>query len=421
MGAGGMASPDAGTARFAQLDGVRGLAALMVALSHFVLAFQPALLGGETDLAHFAASALISHTPLIFLFNPELGVAIFFTLSGFVLAASVTAKPTRFVELAVRRWLRLALPILGSTLLIWPLAHWQLFRSVEAAPLAKSSWLGMNYFWLTFEPNDLLLLVWQSLVDVFARARAYYNLALWTMPIEFWGSMGLYATYCLIPRVMARPGAGIAVALLALAAVWRTNYFGFPCGVTLFETLRLWRRLPPARREKLAPLAGPLGCGLLIAGVLMGGNPYNIDLAAHGPYGRLFLTLSPWIENPVLLVHRLGAVALVAAALPWLPMRRVLTTRPIQWLGRVSFMVYLCHVPIICSLVAAGFLWLAPTLGYNWATAVLLPVFLATLFVVAEVATRLFDAPAIFLARRIGRAVGAVARRLGARTRPASA
>jgi hypothetical protein len=52
---------------------------------------------------------------------------------------------------------------------------------------------------------------------------------------------------------------------------------------------------------------------------------------------------------------------------------------------------------------------------------VLLPVFLATLFVVAEGATRLFDAPAIFWSRRLGRSVGAVARRLTSRSRAASA
>ena len=406
--------------RFAYLDGVRGLAALMVAFSHYTLAFHPALMGGGPRMAHFTASVALSQTPLIFLINPELGVAIFFVLSGFVLASSVAGRDTPFAALAVRRWVRLGVPILGSTLLIWPLVQWHLFFTREAGPLTLSDWLGGNYLWVGFMDNSLLRLVWQSLFDIFLRARNQYNPALWTMPTEFWGSLGLFACYCGLRRWMAVPGVAFGVAVVALGAVWQTAYFGFPCGVALFEARRLLLRLSLARQAAMAPLAAPVGVALLAAGVLLGGTPYLIDLGAHGQYARLFIAMAAWFDNPVLLLHRVGAVCVVAAALLWRPMQMFLTTRACQFLGRVSFMLYLVHVPILCSLIAGLLLQLAPVIGYDGATAVLLPVFLGMVFLVADITTRLFDAPAIGLSHRAGRAVAAGIARMMARWRPSA-
>ena len=389
--------PDAGCLtiaprRLPELDGLRGLAALMVALSHYVLAFQPALLGGGSAVSHFPFSIAVSHTAAIALFNPELGVAIFFVLSGYVLAAGVTHDPAPLPELVLRRWVRLALPVLGTSLLIWPLAQWHLFRSVEAAGLAKSDWLRGNYAWLAFESNDLARLVWQSLFDLFARARHFYNPALWTMPTEFWGSVALFAGVA-ARRGLGRNSAwfGVSASLLVLACVWRTPYFGFPCGVALFELRRL---LPLVR----LPLGGAV---LLMLGLLAGGTPYFIDLPFNGLYARLFLAMAPFIDNPVLLLHRVGAVCLVVACLFPGPLRRLLTGRACQFLGRISFMLYLVHVPLLCSAVVAGVLQLQPLLGYNAATAALLPVFLAVAVGLAVFCTRAIDEPSVRLSRRI--------------------
>jgi peptidoglycan/LPS O-acetylase OafA/YrhL len=390
-------------ARMAELDGLRGLAALMVALSHYVLAFQPALLGGGAAVSHFPASIAIGRSPLIAFYNPELGVAIFFVLSGYVLAASTAARETPFSELVVRRWLRLALPIFGTSALIWLLVQFGLFRAVAAGPLAKSDWLAGNYVWVGWMANDPLTMAWQSFVDLFARGRDFYNPALWTMPVEFWGSLGIFAAYCALGRDGTPPGARLIIALLVLGLVWRTAYFGFPVGAALFEFRRVWRGLVP-RDGPLLVLA--LGTCLLAAGIVLGGTPYDLDLPGGGVYARLFFAFATIADNPVLLAHRLGAAALVAAALTLPQWRAVLRTRPCRYLGRVSFMLYLCHVPLLCSFVAAGLLHLAPALGYNAATAILLPAFLGLSLIVAELTTRAFDLPAIRVAKAVGELLG---------------
>ncbi|HEX3347028.1 MAG TPA: acyltransferase [Acetobacteraceae bacterium] len=380
-------------ARCPELDGLRGLAALMVVLSHYVLAFQPALLGGGARVAHFDASVWIGGTPLIALYNPELGVAIFFTLSGFVLAASVHAQPGSFPALALRRWLRLALPIFATSLLPWLLIEAGLMRAAAAAgPLAKSDWLAGMYLWPAFEINDPMRMAWQSFVDLFARGRDFYNPALWTMPTEFWGSLAIFAAYCTAGRAVAGPVPRIAFALGVAGLAWGTPYFGFPCGVAVFE----FRRLGGFER-----IAWPAGAGVLVAGIALGGMPYLLDLGADGAYPRLFFALAHVTGNPALLAHRCGAVALTVAALAFPPWRAALRTPLCRYLGRISFMLYLCHVPLLCALGAGLLLGLAPALGYNAATLLILPVFLATAIAVAEIATQWIDAPSIRLSHAL--------------------
>ncbi len=395
-------SPDR-SRRDTRLDGLRGVAALMVALSHFVLAFQPALLGGGASVAHFAASVPISRTAAIVLFNPEFGVAIFFVISGYVMAASASRTTSALPVLVARRWARLALPILATSALIWPLAQWHLFRSVEAAGLAKSDWLAGNYAWLAFETNDFGRLVWQSLADLFLRSNHFYNAALWTMPTEFWGSVALFAAAATARRIAGAraslpPWLRLAAYLVALGFVWSSGYFGFACGAALFEVARL---VPTGERGR-----APVGLALFVCGVLLGGTPYLIDLPFDGPYARLFLALAPVIDNPVLLLHRIAAVCLVAATIVWRPLGEMLERPLAQYLGRISFMFYLVHVPIICSMVSWLLLWLTSVMNYNVSTLLLLPVFVLATAAVATLCTHTIDEPLLRAIRRMNRPDG---------------
>ena len=181
------------------------------------------------------------------------------------------------------------------------------------------------------------------------------------------------------------------VATAALIDVPLLASFGF--GIVLFEAVRLWR----------LRVAAPAALALLAAGVFLGGIPYDIDYAGGGLYAWLWDTLAPWIGVIQLITYRLAAVCFVAAVLLWPGLQRLLLTRVSQWLGRVSFMLYLVHVPILCSLGAGLLVLLAPRLGYDAATVVVLPCYLAAALAVAGVTTRLIDEPSIRLARRVGR------------------
>jgi peptidoglycan/LPS O-acetylase OafA/YrhL len=248
-------------------------------------------------------------------------------------------------------------------------------------------------------------MAWLALVGCFAFGPYDYNSALWTMPTEFWGSLMVFAVYRGLPGTLASREGGLVVAALAIALGWNTNFAGFAYGIALFEVMR---RLQP-RRDRAAPIGfapvgfAPAGFALFGAGLVLGGMPYVVDLEAGATYARIFLALAPHVQNPVALLHGLAALCLVAAVLLWRPLQVGLMTGLCQFLGRVSFSLYLVHVPVLCALAGVLLPRWAPALGYNAASAALAGLVLAVSLALAALGTRFVDRPAVALARRAGR------------------
>lgn len=94
-------------------------------------------------------------------------------------------------------------------------------------------------------------------------------------------------------------------------------------------------------------------------------------------------------------VSMLGAVLIVVVAAMWGPIIRLLSTRIVQWLGRISFSLYLVHVPILMTFNA----FLGPKLW--WLSAVCTVV---VALGVAELFARFIEQPAHRLSQRTGRA-----------------
>ena len=389
----------AGSTRNAALDGLRGLAAAAVALCHFISAFELSMLDGNVARAHFGAAPWIAGSPLVLLYDPDLGVAVFFVLSGFVLAASCLAKPASFGELAIRRWLRLSLPVLAASVFVWAIAKAGLLHNHAAGRLAGSAWLDQHYradlFW---SRNSLTYHAWFSFWGMFAGAYPASNDPLWTIPIEMFGSLGLFAAYCLPAAWRPCRGVMLSAALVVAALAWRSPYVGFAWGAALFEISAMvrggiWRL---GDRSRWA-----MGLLLMAGGAAAGGMPYVLS----GAYLWVWRHSYPAIAEPTLLIHRLGALCLVAAALSFVPFQRVLDGRVCQFLGRVSFMLYLLHVPLIASLGSWVVVLGAPGLGYNVAVLAALALVGAATLGLAMLGTAWVDVPLVRLSRRVAAGV----------------
>jgi peptidoglycan/LPS O-acetylase OafA/YrhL len=145
------------------------------------------------------------------------------------------------------------------------------------------------------------------------------------------------------------------------------------------ESLRAW-----AARRSESKWSWPVGAAALLVGALMLIASRLIDPALNSVFG-----LNAFAQ----VVTLAGATTLVLVSFLWRPAQSVLTIAPMRWLGRVSFSLYLVHVPIliaVANVFGAG-QWV-PTV------AVTLPVAL----VLAELFYRFVELPAHKLSKRVG-------------------
>jgi peptidoglycan/LPS O-acetylase OafA/YrhL len=169
------------TLRVDFLDGIRGWAAIMVVLFHIMIRI------------------LVNTTPsyhrfyLTFITDGHLAVFIFFVLSGFALSITFIKRPQKVsIPLAlITRYFRLLIPILLTSFIVYCLMKAHLMFNVQIADLANSkAWLGTFY---DFEVSLIGLLKF-CFFDVFFHYErpTSYNIVLWTMPIEYAGSVLIY-------------------------------------------------------------------------------------------------------------------------------------------------------------------------------------------------------------------------------------
>jgi peptidoglycan/LPS O-acetylase OafA/YrhL len=178
------------------LDGLRGVAALVVFIGHLALVVLPDLLGVSGTYGWSIWLTAIGKSPLAVLWNGNAAVCIFFVLSGYVMTEFASGTKLSLPAQAIRRYLRLAIPILITSSFAWLLLSYGLMRNA-VNPDVTGGWLGS---WYRFEPSfpDMIQ---EALFGTFATGSNAYNCNLWTMNAELAGS--LYIMLFLRDRTIA--------------------------------------------------------------------------------------------------------------------------------------------------------------------------------------------------------------------------
>lgn len=191
------------TDRNNSVDGLRGLAALSVVCAHYIAAFFPSLLhtsfpalfkpNATPNLAH-----QVAEFPLVgLLYNGQFAVLIFFVLSGYVLTMPFYLnRKERLLDRIWGRYFRLNIPILATILISFCLLKSSLYFNDEVANLIGNDWL-LKYFPADYGIIDALKIgFWDGILH----GNSALNPPVWTIKVEFVGSLVLMAVFLIFPK-----------------------------------------------------------------------------------------------------------------------------------------------------------------------------------------------------------------------------
>lgn len=334
------------------LDGLRGIAALVVLFGHIMIALFPTVVTQNPDDAHSRFDLITGFLPVGFLWNGNFAVCIFFVLSGYVLSGYSVHSRLSFLADVLRRYLRLALPMLIISTAAWLLMRLGLYFNGEASEITRSGWLGG---WYRFAPN-FVDMVSEALYGAFASGRNAYNPNLWTMQFELQGSLYVFLIWALFTDRGIRL---MAVLLFALVHV-ADYYLLFAAGVLLYDRGSQLIALPQ-RWKATAKRGESLGFGLVALGLLLGSLPFVINAPGAGWLARhnaphIIQAANAAIISPVYRhaewVHGIGAIVLFAGLLLSSRIKRALGSAVPAFLGRISFVLYLINIPVVCSVLS---------------------------------------------------------------------
>ncbi|PNS15939.1 hypothetical protein CAC42_4340 [Sphaceloma murrayae] len=347
--------------RTAYLDGIRGFAAFLVYWHHHELWAHEAQQSDERLQSSFGwkGEHILVTAPFIrtFVTGGHFAVAIFLIISGYVLST----KPLSLLESGdhlafadnvasalFRRWFRLWIPIFVMSIGIVSLYYWTgIFANfIPEGSYGKELWKlygEMKVYSFVFGQPKM---PWLS-----------YHPHTWTIPVELRGSFLIYGTLIALSRATRKARLWCMTGLI-FYFMWITDgafYAMFIAGMLICNLdMPVVQDELAERFTFLKPFETVIWYVVLIVGLYLSGvpsaaNDVNYLRDSPGWYYLSYLKPAAVFDQKWFFLFWAAIMIITAIArIHWL--RRFFETGFCQYLGRISYMLYLFHGPILWTL-----------------------------------------------------------------------
>lgn len=328
------------------LEGLRGLAALMVVTYHHFYGFFPNLLYPNKNKLF----STISATPVNIFYNGHFAVYLFFVLSGFVLSY----KFFKFKDFKIltssasRRYLRLLPPVLFSILISYFLLKLSFFFNKDASLITRCCLA--TYF--NFKP-DILSVLYDSFISSFFINGSTYNIVLWTIKYEMLGSFLIFGIAGIFGSLRNRFIFYIIILLLTIY----NPYSSFVLGLMLADIVNNKKFYLEKIEQKKVLIP------IVTIGLFLGSYPNN-RILTDTIYEPMKLNFMPDLAH---FYHTIAAFLILFSLLISDFLKNIFSHKIFLFLGKISFSMYVMHFIIINSFSSFVFITLSSRLSYNYA------------------------------------------------------
>jgi len=315
-----------GSGRVFVLDALRGIAAFTVLIHHFHYAFR---------------GPLTSHWYLRPLISGHESVMLFFALSGYVLSVPVwRGKQLPYGLYVVRRLCRIYLPFAAAVLLSAAVGEHFLFARL---PLLH------EWFYLTWQQS----ITWRVIASgLLMSTKPILNTAFWSLHFEMEISL-IFPFLCLMIGRLRNGGAILMVLLLSVAAFFAGRNMMNKDPLLISDSLRycvffLMGALMAKNQRWLIEVWQRFGLmGKLFTTALSLGLYFHFLGLVRGQLAvRLGISDSSFLYRADFVVA-LGAAGIIFIATSSGRVQRFLDKPLFEYLGRVSYSMYLIHAVIL--------------------------------------------------------------------------
>lgn len=325
------------------VEGIRGWACIAVFLAHALFIFFPFMHGLKiNNYAPYFTEMAFFHSPFAFIYSGTSAVFCFFVLSGYILSYAINKGKVidNAVSLAVKRYPRLALPAVASCLF----SYFIMIYFKQDTSLVF--WFAKGYG--NFDASIFGAIKDGLYTSFFKGGKGNYNWVLWTMKIELFGSLIISLLY-ILNSFLEYKKTIITIALASILLLSNdmlsiTGYSAFMIGMMFFE---FGKKLE--RSHQIIILIS----GLYLSGFHSESNSYHwMSYLIDKKY-----TLVIYVLGASMIVYSLinGQIHAISSAL---------TNRFSLTIGKLSFSLYLIHLPILFSFGVLTFNLTVPMLGY---------------------------------------------------------
>lgn len=321
--------------RIKWIDGLKGLASLMIFFHHFILAFIPALYYGNTVKTNlFANEGSLADSPFLFFVGGHFLVSLFLMLSGLVLSLKVyrIASIKELLNKIITRYLRLALPVFIISLIVYSMMRFGLFYHNSIFDQTGSPWLQLFYQ----IPIGHKSVFETSFYSVWFVGNDTFSTAFWMLTHLFYGSLLTYGVIYLIRN--HKPSFQLILILIVflITTVVDSYLVNFTYGMLLAWMIQ--HNIDLIRNKMIVSM-------ILISGIFLAGFPQGVQPTN---FYSIFLFLNGFITASIH-IHALGAFLMILGIKHLKQFMSILECSYPQMLGRISYSIYLVHIPLLFS------------------------------------------------------------------------